>query len=198
MKHLTLITGGARSGKSALAEHLASSAQLPVFYLATMIPIVGDSEQAERIERHQKRRPVNWQTIEAPRDLCAQLRKLPSGPKLVIIDCLSVFVANLLLGEVVDKDLFDKTGPYAREEEIIAEVDELLSTLSYLTNIRVITVTNEVGSAVVPHTDLGRAYRDFLGIANQKFAAAADEVWLTVCGLPVAIKPSSSTLMPVL
>ena len=188
VKNITLITGGARSGKSTLAERLGVQSNLPVHYLATMTAIDDDAEQTARIERHRSRRPASWKTIEANFDLAQQIRALPAGRGLVIVDCLSLFVSNLMLGPNLSR-LNEQVSPYAHDAEIEAAVDELSEAILSRADKKWVIVTNEVGWDVVPETALGRAFRDFLGISNQKFARIADEVYLMCCGIPLKIKP---------
>lgn len=188
MKNITLITGGARSGKSTLAERLGVQSDLPVHYLATMMAINDDDEQTARIERHRSRRPTAWTTIEANFDLAQQIKTLPAGPGLVIIDCLSLFVSNLMLGPNLSR-LNDELSPYAHGAEIEAAVDELAQAILSRDDLQWVIVTNEVGWDVVPETALGRAFRDFLGVSNQKFAGIANEVFLMCCGIPLKLKP---------
>lgn len=183
MKNLTLITGGARSGKSKLAEQLALESGLPVFYLATMEVWTNDKEGVERVKRHKQRRPDNWITIEVPLDVSEAVSHLAYGPAIVILDCLSVLVSNLLLMRYEDGQ-----DPYLYESDIASAVDKLLSAISDHGEKRFIVVTNEVGFGVVPDTVLGRAYRDFLGYANQWVAQIADDVRLMCAGLQVKLK----------
>jgi adenosylcobinamide kinase / adenosylcobinamide-phosphate guanylyltransferase len=183
VKNLTLITGGVRSGKSRLAETLANASGSQVYYLATMPRILGDNEQDERIDRHRRRRPENWQTIECPYDLTDAIDTLPRSGGCALIDCLSLFVSNLILNQRSSKD------PYACEDVIAVSVDDVLKAIDKRTDYQFIVVTNEVGWGVVPDNPLGRAFRDFLGIANQQFAEQSDTVWLTCAGLPLRLKP---------
>lgn len=183
MKNLTLITGGARSGKSKLAEQLALESGLPVIYLATMEVWANDKEGVERVSRHKQRRPETWTTLEVPLDLHETVNKLAYGPAVVILDCLSVYVSNLLLNRYEDDQ-----DPYLYEGYVVTAVDRLLSSISDHAEKRFIVVTNEVGFGVVPDTILGRAYRDFLGYANQWVAQIADDVLLMCAGLQLKLK----------
>ncbi len=193
MKNLTLITGGARSGKSTFAESLATSSNKSIYYFATMKHIDSDLEQTARIEKHRRRRPDNWTTIEATTDLSQKIQDIPQKPILAIIDCLSLFVTSILFeGENID----DKTCADIniksfdnKEKPIIETTKKLLSSINNQKDIDFIVVTNEVGSGIVPTTPLGRAFRDYLGIVNQIVAKEADTVWLLCSGIPVKIKP---------
>jgi adenosylcobinamide kinase/adenosylcobinamide-phosphate guanylyltransferase len=108
---------------------------------------------------------------------------LPAGPGLIILDCLSLYVANLLIAGYKDCD-----NPYLREPMILSAVEKLLSTIEARSDLQVVAVTNEVGWGVVPDTPLGRAYRDLLGMANQSFADSAATVWLMCAGLKLRLK----------
>ena len=181
--NLTFITGGARSGKSALAESLAIESGLPVHYLATMPHWPGDIEVADRVRRHRVRRPPSWTTRESPRQLDETVKGLPPGPSLAVIDCLSLYVSTLLL-----EGYEEGQDPYARESDVMSGVDSVIEAIAARTDLEFIAVTNEVGWGVVPDTPLGRAYRDFLGLANQSFAARASAVWLLCAGLKIRLK----------
>lgn len=184
MKNLTLITGGARSGKSSLAEKLACEKDLKTYYLATMPPILNDKEQSTRIERHRARRPTHWQTIESPLDAAKEIQNIAPGPACVIMDCLSLFITNIML---ID-GLVSQADPYQKESAVTAAIQHLLSVIEGRSDLEIIVVTNEVGLGVVPETNLGRAFRDFLGQSNQLFAGAAQTVHLCCVGLSLTLK----------
>ncbi|MBY0552245.1 MAG: bifunctional adenosylcobinamide kinase/adenosylcobinamide-phosphate guanylyltransferase [Candidatus Obscuribacterales bacterium] len=183
MNNLTLITGGVRCGKSALAEKLAAEAALPVHYLATMPRIEADLEQQARLERHRRRRPESWHTIECASRLPSAIRELPSGPAVALLDCLSLEVTNVMLlngGE---------HNPYGTEDLVIRLVEETIEAIGDRSDISFLVVTNETGWGIVPESALGRAFRDFLGTANQEFARAASRVILVCAGLKLQLKP---------
>jgi adenosylcobinamide kinase/adenosylcobinamide-phosphate guanylyltransferase len=173
MSKLVLFTGGARSGKSASAERYAARLGRPVTYLATAE--AGDDEMRARIGQHQARRPATWATLEAPRAPSAALAELEPGA-LALLDCLSLLVSNLLLANEADP-----------QPAIDAEVAALLA-VARDRDLTLIVVTNEVGLGIVPAYPLGRVYRDLLGRANQRVAAAATEVYLLFCGIPVELR----------
>ena len=168
---LVLVTGGARSGKSRLAETMAVALAPGVrTYIATAQAF--DDEMRDRIARHRQDRGEGWLTVEEPLDVARAIREATTD--VVLLDCLSLLVSNLMLR--------DQTP-----EAILAEVDRLLATAASREG-HLIVVTNEVGWGIVPTYPLGRAYRDVLGWANQRVAAAADEATLVVAGLPLRLK----------
>ena len=174
---LILVTGGVRAGKSAVAERLAREAGGDsVCYVATAEAL--DDEMAVRIAAHRATRPAGWATVEAPRGVAAALP--PPGPaRVVLIDCLTVLVSNILLAH---PELASVADVWPGVE---AEADGIIG---YARSTPTIVVTNEVGLGVVPPTKLGRVYRDLLGMANQRLAAAAEAVYLVVAGIPVEVK----------
>jgi len=184
-RKLTLILGGARSGKSALAQKLAAEGGRTVLYVATAT--AGDEEMAARIAAHRAERPAHWRTLEAPLQVGAAIAEAMAGagtvagPEVVLVDCLTL-LANNVLGRLPETI----SAPEA-EAALAAEVDALLA--AYETGAAEwIIVSNEVGLGLVPPYPLGRLYRDALGRANQRLAAAADEVLFMVAGLPLALK----------
>jgi len=174
-QRLTLILGGARSGKSDFAQALARKrGGDAVVFVATAQ--ARDEEMRARIEAHRARRPAAWQTLEAPREVARTLQNAQGAPQVVVIDCLTLLVTNILLA--------DERGV---EAQLTDEVDALIAwQRAHATEM--IVVSNEVGWGIVPAYPLGRAYRDCLGWINQRMARQADEVFLMVAGLPVEIK----------
>jgi adenosylcobinamide kinase/adenosylcobinamide-phosphate guanylyltransferase len=172
MAKVTFITGGARSGKSRLAEELCSKMGEPLLYIATATP--GDGEMAARIARHQSRRGPDWQTIEEPCELTAVLAGHDGWFKSVLVDCITLWLTNLLC--CGDSD-----------EMILARVRDLAAVIKPL-QTPVIFVSNEVGMGIVPENELARRFRDLAGEANEILAAAADEVYVMFSGLPLKIK----------
>ena len=165
---LTLVLGGARSGKSAHAEALVAAGAPPWHYLATAE--AGDAEMAARIARHRARRGDGWITREVPRDLAGALDTTPAGQPL-LVDCLTLWLSNLMLAE----------------GDVAAESARLAAALAAPRG-RWVAVANEVGLGIVPDTPLGRRFRDAAGLLNQRVAAAADHVVLMVAGIPVQVK----------
>lgn len=174
-KQLILILGGARSGKSACAEDLARQGERTLF-VATAEAL--DDDMKRRIEKHRARRPAAWDTLEEPLDPVAAIPSALAGHDTLLIDCLTLWVSNLLLQPGDDADA---------ETEILSRAGALLD-LYDRTEARWILVSNEVGLGVAPATELGRNYRDVLGRVNQLFASRADKVYLMVAGLPVDLK----------
>lgn len=177
-KSLTLILGGARSGKSSFAQTLASRRGRRVTFIATAE--AGDEEMRERIEQHRRARPAHWCTIETPTGV-AEAMGAPGEAEVVLLDCFALFVSNLLI---------ESGEKYAvAEQRVEAEIGALIR--AYLTGqASLIVVSNEVGLGVVPAYELGRTYRDLLGRANQRLARAADEVYYLIAGLALEIKAS--------
>ena len=176
---LIFITGGARSGKSSFAEKIAAKISKEVAYIATGQPL--DDEMKIRIKKHKDRRPTNWETYEKPIEVTELVSRLGLEKEVILIDCLTLLVSNLLLRKE------DKVGDSKREEEILLEIKKL-AEISYKVSAQVIIVSNEVGMGLVPETSLGRFYRDILGRANSIIADKADEVFMMVSGIPLKIK----------
>jgi adenosylcobinamide kinase/adenosylcobinamide-phosphate guanylyltransferase len=179
MADLTFILGGARSGKSGYGERLAQSWAGEVLFVATAQPF--DEEMVERIERHQNNRPSQWRTVEAPTKVAAAIGD--ETAEIVLLDCVTLLVTNLILG------LGDGLDEAGAQSAVDAEIDDLLAKMAAW-NGRWIIISNEVGLGIVPDNQLSRIYRDVLGRANQRLAAAANEVVMMVAGLPLVIKGS--------
>ncbi|WP_027363753.1 bifunctional adenosylcobinamide kinase/adenosylcobinamide-phosphate guanylyltransferase [Desulfotruncus alcoholivorax] len=176
---IVLVIGGARSGKSDVAERYASSLSNQVIYLATAG--VQDEEMARRVKLHRERRPENWPTIEEKRHLGNVLAKLPAG-SIVLVDCLTIWITNWLLDETAE-DLSDEE----KEARILQETSNFIKAAQD-NRLRLIMVSNEVGYGLVPGNALGRLFRDIAGKVNQYVAAMADKVFWVVAGIPVEIK----------
>ena len=180
---IILVTGGARSGKSDFAESLAASLDGQKAYIATAE--VTDEEMARRVSAHKKRRPADWITAEVPRHLSDVLPQLFIKADVILIDCLTVYVATLLYDyrECLPRVIEDRAGE---------EMREILRLLRQ-SGKSVILVTNEVGSGIVPPDAVSRLFRDVAGRVNRLAAAEADEVYLSVSGLAVEIKSRAVT-----
>jgi adenosylcobinamide kinase/adenosylcobinamide-phosphate guanylyltransferase len=165
---VTLVLGGARSGKSRFSEAIAERSARPV-YLAT--GRAWDSEMAARIDEHRARRGARWTTVEEPLDLAGALPGLTAPDAVVLVDCLTLWVTNLMMAE----------------RDIAAETRRLIGCLGNLRG-SVIFVSNEVGLGIVPDNAMARAFRDHAGRLHQEIAAVADAVYFLVAGIPMTIK----------
>ncbi|MCR4281604.1 MAG: bifunctional adenosylcobinamide kinase/adenosylcobinamide-phosphate guanylyltransferase [Bauldia sp.] len=164
-----LVIGGQRSGKSRYAEELVIAGGLAPVYLAT--GSAGDGEMGERIAAHRACRGEAWRTVEEPLDLAGALAR-ESGPGFhVMVDCLTLWLTNLM----------------GAERDVDDETDRLVSALARVAG-PVVLVSNEVGSGIIPANALARRYADALGILNQRVAAAVDRVVLVTAGLPLTLK----------
>ncbi|WP_434703497.1 bifunctional adenosylcobinamide kinase/adenosylcobinamide-phosphate guanylyltransferase [Pseudomonas sp. Z1-12] len=168
---LQLILGGARSGKSRLAEKLATDSQLPVTYIATSQPL--DGEMNERIAQHRARRPAEWALVEEPLALARVLQENATSDQCLLVDCLTLWLTNLLMLDAPDR--------------LVAEREALLDCISALPG-EVIFVSNETGLGVVPLGELTRRYVDEAGWLHQALAERCQRVVLTVAGLPLTLK----------
>lgn len=166
---LTLVLGGARSGKSRHAEALITATAPPWVYVATAE--ARDGEMRERIAHHQGRRDPRWRTIEAPRDLGAAIAEAGADGRPILIDCLTLWLSNTMLAEA----------------DIEEACEGLVAVLSGVPG-PLVAVSNEVGFGIVPDTPLGRRFRDAQGRLNQQVAAVADRVVLVAAGLPLVLK----------
>jgi adenosylcobinamide kinase / adenosylcobinamide-phosphate guanylyltransferase len=169
---LTLILGGARSGKSRYAQRLAETRGGDVLFVATAAP--GDDDMAARIARHRAERPAHWRTLEAQRQLAQSIADA-EPTQTVVLDCVTLWVTNLLLAEDASWDV------------AAAELEALLAWYR-AQSAELIAVTNEVGLGIVPGDALSRTYREWLGWFNQRLAAEADAVYLMVAGLAIEVK----------
>ncbi|MGD0845627.1 MAG: bifunctional adenosylcobinamide kinase/adenosylcobinamide-phosphate guanylyltransferase [Geobacteraceae bacterium] len=172
MSQIILITGGARSGKSRLAEDLAERFGAPLGYIATGEP--GDAEMRERIARHRSRRGPAWKTIEETLDLSVALRDNDGRFACMLVDCVTLWLANLLFRYNDPRQVLDDVALFA------AALPLLKSPL--------VLVSNELGMGIVPENGLARAFRDLAGEANELLARVADEVYVTFSGLPLKLK----------
>jgi len=173
MGKIIFITGGARSGKSALAVEIAKEISGGrVAFVATCRP--QDAEMKRRVTAHRKKRPASWRTIEASDDLLKALKKVTPRFKVAIVDCLTLFVSGLLMKG-------------AEEREIVKGIRAIAAALVKAPHTTII-VSNEVGSGVVPENLLGREFRDAAGLANQIMAESAEEAYFVVAGIPLKLK----------
>ena len=178
-KKLTLVLGGVRAGKSSYAQRLAASGERVIFVATAE---AGDREMEERIRSHRAGRPADWDTLEEPLDPVTALTPMLHRYDMVLLDCLTLWVSNLLT-----------RGPHlaSAREDIFSEAQKLLA-LYREGDASLIVVSNEVGLGVVPATELGRIYADELGRVNRLVAAEADDVYFMAAGLPLIMKPDSN------
>ena len=177
--NITLILGGARSGKSSHAQSLAEATGKPVIFLATAQAL--DEEMQQRIQKHRLERPSAWETLEIPCNIAAHVSQIRAD--MIILDCITLLVSNLLMqfvkDDLVDEELF--------MEAVRKELEALIAAIHEQDQDWFI-ISNEVGLGLVPPYQMGRVYRDALGWANQRLAREADKVIFMVAGIPTTIK----------
>jgi len=210
MSQFIFITGGARSGKSRFAELLAAHAKRPVIYIATAQ--IWDEEMAHRVKKHQQQRPSAWRLIEEPLNIRDTLIQLKDEEGIILLDCVTLWLTNLLLAEQAQPDTPScPTGeeftlnPQSEMDSFSNEVEPKIlkivkevARLAHEIKPQVIFVSNEVGQGIVPESPLSRAYRDLAGRSNQILAHSADQVYMVVAGLPIEIKQSGEKLLAAL
>jgi adenosylcobinamide kinase / adenosylcobinamide-phosphate guanylyltransferase len=179
MSRLTFILGGARSGKSSHAQSLAEGIGKSVTFLATAQAL--DEEMSSRIQKHRAERPAGWETLEIPCDIAAHVPQIKSD--IVILDCITLLVSNLLMQFVKD-DLVEE-APFMLAVQ--TEIEALIPAIHGQSQEWFI-ISNEVGLGLVPPYPMGRVYRDALGWANQRLAREADQVLFMVAGIPMIVK----------
>ena len=176
---VTLVTGGARSGKSRYAQDMAIEARVPVLFVATAE--AGDEDMRKRIEAHKKSRPADWTTLEATSHIGSQIADNIGKAKLVIVDCITLLINNIFM------QYDETTDTNTAEKGVMTEIEELIDCMDR-TEADFIIVTNETGLGIVPADRVSRLYRDILGRANQRLAQHADEVYMLIAGIPLAVK----------
>lgn len=189
MGSIVLILGGARSGKSSLAERMAVEKGGRVTFVATAQPY--DEEMRHRIEAHRAARPVEWLTVEEPLDIAGSVEEAAGNSDVIVVDCLTIWVSNHLCG-LSRRAGQPEDGAWPRlVDQLRAELSDQIACMVAAArkgNADLLAVSNEVGLGLVPPNALSRAYRDLLGAVNQQVAAEANKVLLMVAGLPVDIK----------
>jgi adenosylcobinamide kinase/adenosylcobinamide-phosphate guanylyltransferase len=173
MGRLIYLSGGARSGKSAYAQHLAEACSGELLYVATAG--IHDAEMEARVQKHRADRGERWSALEEPLDLVGRLLPVAERKGAILLDCVTLWVTNLLF----------QHGEHS--DPVLAEVDRFIAVLPQIT-APLFVVSNEVGFGIVPENVLARQFRDLAGTVNQRLARAADEAWLVVSGLPVRLK----------
>jgi adenosyl cobinamide kinase/adenosyl cobinamide phosphate guanylyltransferase len=175
-KKLIFITGGVRSGKSDFALELAQGFTGRKAYLATAQAL--DKEMAERIQKHKRNRPQDWQTLEEPLQVAKVIKEQGDHFSVILLDCLTLWISNSMMAKWPPK-------------KILQEADRLLK-VSQGRKGMVIIVSNEVGLGIVPENPSARIFRDLSGVIHQKVAGQADEVYFMVSGLPLQLKKTYS------
>ena len=182
-----LILGGARSGKSALAEQRAQASGLEVVYIATARPLAPDAdpEMARRIAHHRERRPAAWGLVEEPLALAETLARHAAAERCLLVDCLTLWLTNLLFAGQGARQA--EAGEKLDCPQLAGEIQSLLDTLPSLPG-HIILVSNEVGWGIVPMHPISRLFSDEQGRLNQRAAAVCDQVTLVAAGLPLRLK----------
>jgi len=191
---MTLVLGGARSGKSSLVERLARESGRKVAFIATAKG--SDADMRARIDRHQKDRPSDWPLIEEPVDLAGALQRAAEVADVILVDCMTLWLANWMSQSGLMDELSGDTGgtmdnvkPTSSGEKALDDIDAMIRVLEGLSKEKsLIIVSNEVGLGIVPMYQLSRIYRDTLGWINQKIAKSADRVYFMVAGLALDLK----------
>ena len=201
-KSFILILGGVRSGKSSFAQQMAKGLGGKVLFVATGQPL--DEEMASRIAEHKRIRPKNWRTLEIDVRVGQKLNRQIGDAEIVLLDCLSLLVSNVILNPSLPLSLqakrsnllalradsvknLEKIDFAKAEKQVLDEIEKLTKCIDKHEGIFIV-VSNEVGLGLVPENKLGRIYRDLLGKANQLLAQHADEVYFMASGIPVKIK----------
>lgn len=185
MKKITLLLGGARSGKSHYAQELAKFSGQKVLFVATAE--AGDRDMQLRIEKHRQGRPADWRILEATSHIGSRIKdEIEEDESLVIIDCITLLVSNIFC-HYSEKE-FETIEESLLEKQVVSEINELREYLQKADSSFII-VSNEVGLAIVPENRMSRIYRDLLGRANQMLAQSSDEVYFMVAGIPLRVKP---------
>ena len=175
-----LIVGGARSGKSTLAESFYKD-KTNVVYIATSR--VEDEEMRQRIEHHKASRPHDWRTYESNYDL----EKAIGDEKYYLLDCITVLTSNIMFDMSKDKEIIDHSLQKAIEDKVIDVINQLVEKINDL-SLTLVLVTNEVGCSIVPENHIARVYTDILGRINQRVAEISHEVYAVICGIPLKLK----------
>ncbi|MDK2810557.1 MAG: adenosylcobinamide kinase / adenosylcobinamide-phosphate guanylyltransferase [Petroclostridium sp.] len=186
MGKIILVTGGARSGKSTFAENLVSRLGTKILYIATSIPF--DDEMKDRIRKHREQRPSFWDTLEAYKNLDIKIKEIYKGHQGILLDCITIMISNILFSNGdIDWNTCNMDKVNGLELQVKEEINKLIKVSGEI-NVPVVVVTNELGMGIVPENRLARIFRDIAGRVNQQLAAAAEEVYLVVAGIPVRIK----------
>lgn len=182
---ITLVTGGARSGKSTYAEKLAKERGEDISYIATAI--ITDKDMEDRIKKHRQSRPSEWNTVEIYKDFHTIDNNIFSRTDLFMLDCITTMVTNLMFDKEIDYDTCSNEDIQMVEDYIFSEIKSLVNIMNN-NHKNIILVTNEVGMGLVPAYRLGSIFRDIAGRVNQYLAEVSDEVYFMVSSIPMKIK----------
>lgn len=191
MAKIIFVLGGARSGKSEYAEHiLAADKNSAKGYIATSR--IWDDEVRHRVKLHRERRPKEWRTFEYPETDPEILINIFSQAQVFLFDCVTMYVNNIImdgieLAHAKEKDVISESSLDGLLHDLDARMNAVLSSLQNK-DITVIFVSNELGLGIVPDNPISRIYRDMVGLANQRLAAVASEMYFVICGIPVCLK----------
>lgn len=177
---ITLVTGGARSGKSSFAESIYKDDE-EVVYIATAK--VSDKEMEERIKQHKNSRPKKWRTYETNYNLS----KAVGNETSYLLDCITILTSNIMYDLSKDKEKIDTELQKEIEDRVVFELEELINHIREK-DYNLVVVTNEIGDSIVPSHPISRAFRDIQGRVNQRIALKCNQVYLVCCGIPVKIK----------
>lgn len=187
---MILVTGGARSGKSSFGESLLFNKK-KVLYIATSV--VFDDEMRERVKSHRERRNKNWDTLESYKAIGDKIISLNKDYDGIILDCITIMITNLIMNDTsgFTQAEFNKLDYRVEEAKILYEMKNMTSGFREMEikyNTKIVIITNEVGSGIVPENKLSREFRDIAGRVNQFLASESNEVYMAVSGIPVKIK----------
>ena len=185
MSNITLITGGARSGKSSFGEKLLKESSGIKGYIATAVAF--DEGMKDRIKKHKSSRPSIWKTYELPVNISNSIKAISNECDIVILDCITVFISNIIFEDDLDWENITFEEIYLIEKRIIDEINKIIVD-ARKNDLDMIIITNEIGSGIVPDNKLSRVYRDIAGRVNQLLSKLSDNVYLSVSGLELKLK----------
>ncbi len=185
VNNITLITGGARSGKSSFGEKLLKESNGRKGYIATAVAF--DDGMKDRIKKHQSNRPSSWKTYELPFNISNLIKDISKECDIVILDCITVFTSNILFEKELDWDNVTFEEIDLLEKNIAIEIKKIIN-LAREYKLNMIIITNEIGSGIVPDNKLSRVYRDIAGRVNQLLGKLSDDVYVSISGLPLKLK----------
>ena len=185
MSNVTLITGGARSGKSSFGEKLLKESNGIKGYIATAVAF--DEGMKDRIKKHKNSRPSIWKTYELPVNISNSIKKISDECDIVILDCITVFISNIIFEDDLDWENITFEEIDLIEKKIIDEINKIIIE-ARKNDLDMIIITNEIGSGIVPDNKLSRVYRDIAGRVNQLLSKLSDNVYLSVSGLELKLK----------